>query len=211
MTPVRSEATHAGTSARPRPSLWQSLAECRALVEFMSIGAARPMLRRSPTGDGHPVLVFPGFFAADQSTATLRRYLISRGYSAHAWDEGRNPGISDELYRRLENRLLTLAETENSTVSLVGWSLGGIYARLLAHRQPDAVRQVVTLGSPFRMNEWGSVNGSVARLYQRMNPGRVDDPMLAHSAVWAEAPPVPSTSTGPLRSVPLAHWATSAR
>jgi hypothetical protein len=98
-------------SAVPRPSLLQSLFEFRALFEMMSLAPAQPMLKAAPRGDGHPVLVFPGFFASDGSTARLRKYLDSKGFTAYAWEQGRNPGISDDLYQRLEARLLELAET----------------------------------------------------------------------------------------------------
>jgi pimeloyl-ACP methyl ester carboxylesterase len=195
---------HTG-STNARPTFWQSLAECRALLEVMSLGPARPLLRRAPSGEGQPVMVFPGFFAADRSTATLRRYLDSKGFSTYAWEEGRNPGISDALYRRLEDRLLQVEEEHGRKVSLVGWSLGGIYARLLAHRNVDSVRQVITLGSPFSLNEYGAVNDSVARLYQRMNPGQSEDPMLEHSDLWRRAPPVPSTAIYS-QGDGVAHW-----
>ena len=188
-----------------KPSFLQSVSECRALLEVMSIPVARPLLGVSPRGDGHPVLVFPGFFAADRSTATLRRYLDSRGYRASAWEEGRNPGISDALYQRLADRLRQLSDQHGGTVSLVGWSLGGIYARLLAHLEPERVRQVVTLGSPFKMTQYGSINGSVAQLYRAVNPGQTRDPMLNHAELWQQAPPVPSTSIYS-RGDGIAHW-----
>jgi pimeloyl-ACP methyl ester carboxylesterase len=193
------------TPAIPRPALWQSLLEFRALVELMSIRPASPLLNLAPRGDGHPVLVFPGFFAADGSTARIRKYLNSKGFTAYAWEEGRNPGISQELYQRLELRVLALSAEHGRKVSLVGWSLGGIYARLLAHRIPDHVRQVVTLGSPFNISEYGAVSGAVARLYERMNPNQQDDPMLAHESVWRSAPPVPSTAIYS-EGDGVAHW-----
>ncbi len=189
----------------PRPTVWQSLAECRALVEFMSIGAAGPLLRLAPSGDGHPVIVLPGFFASDALTATLRRFLAGKNFTATGWGEGRNPGINDALYQRLESRVTSLAEDTGSKVSLVGWSLGGIYARLLAQRVPQHVRQVVTLGSPFSMDQYGSVNGAVERLYQAVNPGQVSDPLLEHSELWRTAPAVPSTSIFS-RGDGVAHW-----
>jgi pimeloyl-ACP methyl ester carboxylesterase len=192
-------------SAVPRPALWQSLLEVRALFEVMSIVPARPLLRLAPSGDGQPVLVFPGFFAADRSTARLRKYLNSKGFAAYAWEEGRNPGISDDLYRRLEARVIALSEESGRTVSLVGWSLGGIYARLLAHRIPEHVRQVVTLGSPFCLDQYGAVSGPVARLYERMNPNQADDPMLAWESTWRRSPPVPSTAIYS-EGDGVAHW-----
>ena len=192
-------------SAVAKPSLWSSLAECRALVEVMSLAPARPLLRLAPSGEGQPVIVFPGFFAADRSTATLRRYLASKGYSSYAWEEGRNPGISDALYQRLEQRVLELEEQHGRTVSLVGWSLGGIYARLIAHRIPDSIRQVITLGSPFSLNQYGAISSSVARLYQAMNPEQSTDPMLQYSDLWQQAPPVPSTAIYS-EGDGVAHW-----
>lgn len=191
--------------AVPRPALWQSLLEVRALAEVMSIAPARPLLRMAASGDGHPVLVFPGFFAADRSTATIRRYLNSKGFTAYAWEEGRNPGISMELYDRLETRVIDLSREHGRTVSLVGWSLGGIYARLLAHRIPKHVRQVVTLGSPFKISEYGAITGAVARLYERMNPNQQDDPMLAFESIWRCPPPVPSTAIYS-EGDGVAHW-----
>ena len=193
------------TSTVPRPALWQSLLEFRALFEVAAILPARPLLRLAPYGDGHPVLVFPGFFAADRSTASIRKYLNSKGFVAYAWDEGRNPGISDELYQRLETRVLELSESHGRAVSLVGWSLGGIYARLLSHRLPDQVRQVITLGSPFNLSEYGAVTGAVARLYERMNPNQQDDPMLEFESVWRMPPPVPSTAIYS-EGDGVAHW-----
>jgi pimeloyl-ACP methyl ester carboxylesterase len=171
----------------------------------MSIAPARPLLNMAPKGDGHPVLVFPGFFAADGSTSRLRRYLSSKNLSVYAWEEGRNPGINMELYQRLEERVLELSREYGRKVSLVGWSLGGIYARLLAHNIPRHVRQVVTLGSPFAVSEYGAVTGAVARLYERMNPNQENDPMLSFESVWRNAPPVPSTAIYS-EGDGVAHW-----
>jgi len=193
------------TTTVPRPALWQSLLEIRALFEVMSILPAQPLLNLAPSGDGHPVLVFPGFYAADRSTARMRKYLNSKGFEAYAWEQGRNPGISMELYLRLEERVVELSRHHGRAVSLVGWSLGGIYARLLAHRVPRHVRQVVTLGSPFNITEYGAITGAVAQLYERMNPNQLDDPMLQHESTWRTPPPVPSTSIYSAGDG-IAHW-----
>ena len=193
------------TSAVPRPSLWQSILEFRALFEVMSLVPARPLLNMAPTGEGQPVLVFPGFFAADRSTAKLRSYLNSKGFKAYAWEQGRNPGLSEELYHKLEKRVQALFAEHGCKVSLVGWSLGGLYARLLAHRLPEQVRQVVTLGSPFNISQMGAVSGAVERLYERMNPNQQDDPLLAQEALWQQPPPVPSTAIYS-EGDGIAHW-----
>jgi pimeloyl-ACP methyl ester carboxylesterase len=124
--------------------------EGRALLELAGVVPALPILSRAPRGDGHPVLVLPGLGASDFSTRTLRRFLRGRGYSAHGWRLGRNLGPSPERAAAMVARLRELNERHGRRVSLVGWSLGGIYARELARRFPESVRLVITLASPFR-------------------------------------------------------------
>ncbi len=101
-------------------------------------------------GDGHPVLVVPGFMASDTSTAPLRALLRSKGYDVFGWGLGTNTGPERRLGRGLERRLLDLRDASDRPVSVIGWSLGGLYARELARAVPGAVRQVVTLASPYR-------------------------------------------------------------
>lgn len=124
--------------------------EGRALLEFAATLSAYPLLRRAPRGDGHPVLIFPGFMASDFSTRALRGFLRTLGYATHGWKIGRNLGPSPELAARMVERLHDVRAQYGQRVSLVGWSLGGIYARELARRFADDVRQVITLASPFR-------------------------------------------------------------
>jgi len=133
---------------RPHPRLF--LLEGRALFELAALLPAYPLLRRAPNGDGHPVLVLPGFMASDLSTRALRRFLRDKRYSPHGWRLGRNLGPNAELITKLVERLQELHRRHGRRVSLVGWSLGGIYARELARGMPDLVRQVITLASPFR-------------------------------------------------------------
>ena len=136
----------------PRPDRRLVLAEGpRLLAEMASLVPAAPFLAQAPRGDGHPVLVMPGFGGSDTSTQLLRRFLNGLGHSAEPWNLGRNLGPGrPELIAQLPERLRELYEASGSRkVSLVGWSLGGVYGRLLAHLHPDMVRQVVTLGSPF--------------------------------------------------------------
>ncbi len=103
-----------------------------------------------PRSDGHPVLVLPGFLAGTRSTAPLRSFLRDQGYRAHCWKQGYNTGYSAAVHRRMRQRVEELAERYGRKVSLVGWSLGGVFARELARESPDIVRLVCTLGSPFR-------------------------------------------------------------
>ena len=123
----------------------------RAISEIASLMPAAPFLYQAPRGDGHPVLVLPGFGASDGSTAVLRGFLSSLGYRSQTWNLGINrgpgmPNLLTNLANRLEEVFTAAGERK---VSFVGWSMGGVYARLLAHHHPRKVRQVITLGSPF--------------------------------------------------------------
>jgi pimeloyl-ACP methyl ester carboxylesterase len=137
-----------GPIAPPRRRLL--FLEGRALLELAATLSAYPVLRRAPRGDGHPVLVFPGFMASDFSTRALRGFLRDLGYAAHGWKLGRNVGPSPTRAVQMAERLQEIRARYGRRVSLVGWSLGGIYARELARRFAEDVRQVITLASPFR-------------------------------------------------------------
>jgi pimeloyl-ACP methyl ester carboxylesterase len=181
-------------AVRP-PSPLLALTELpRALAEFGSLSLAAPLLASVPRGDGHPVLVLPGFTTSDTSTAVLRRYLTRIGYDAHTWDLGRNlgPKAIGREGEKLVDRLNAVHEATGRKVSLVGWSLGGVMARLVSRRVPDAVRQVISLGSPFT----GSPRATnVWRAYELLTGQRLDDKhtrsQLSESAT---PPPVPSTA-----------------
>ncbi|MEQ9450142.1 MAG: alpha/beta hydrolase [Pseudomonadales bacterium] len=135
--------------ARPRSAL-AMFEGVRATSEVAALVASAPILSLAPRGDGQPVLVMPGFGATDASTVAIRQYLSHLGYDARPWKLGRNLGPAMQgLANALAQRLDEVHNTaEQRKVSLVGWSLGGVYARILAHLFPDRVRQVVTLGSP---------------------------------------------------------------
>jgi len=120
-------------------------------LEAAGFCAVGPLLRWLGGGDQHPVLLLPGFWAGDTSTAPLRWTLRSRGYWAHSWHLGQNIGPSSRVVNGMRQRIIELHEQHGRTVTLIGQSLGGVYARLLAREQPDHVRQVITLGSPYRM------------------------------------------------------------
>ena len=131
----------------PPLSLW--LAELpRAGAELAAAGSLAPLLAVERRGDGHPVLVLPGLLGGDVSTLLLRRYLGWLGYSVSGWELGANVGPTEAVVSGLRDRLTELADASGRRVSLVGWSLGGLYAHELARRAPGSVRQVVTLGSP---------------------------------------------------------------
>ncbi len=132
------------------PSPFLLALEGRAALEFAALVPALPFLGRAARGDGHPVLVIPGWLAGDASTRALRWFVRDRGYHAHAWRLGMNRGPTSEVVAGLTERLHELRARHGRKVSVIGWSLGGIYARELARRHPALVRQVITLASPFR-------------------------------------------------------------
>jgi hypothetical protein len=124
--------------------------ELRAVPEFGAFLATSPVLALAARGDGHPVLVLPGLGGDDRSTTLLRGYLRYLGYHVHGWRLGTNQGPNERTTSGLAARLDGLSERHGQPISLVGWSLGGVYARALARRSPRSVRVVVTLGSPLR-------------------------------------------------------------
>lgn len=134
----------------PRAALL-ALEAPRATGELGLLTVWSPLLARSPRGDGHAVLVMPGLGASDLSTRPLRRFLRGLGYDVHGWGLGRNEGPTTRMLDGVGKRFLEVHGRSGEGVSLVGWSMGGIFARRLARLHPGAVRQVVTLGSPFRM------------------------------------------------------------
>ena len=166
------------------------LAEARGILEFNASLLLSPLLIRAPRGDGHPVLALPGFLASDLSMAPLRRYLTELGYDAQAWRMGRNIGGVAKMRAALRERLAQIHAEAGRKVSVVGWSLGGVYARDLALQAPEMVRCVVTLGSPFA-NDTRATNAT--RLYEALSGEKVGaDPEL--EAAIAGDLPVPATS-----------------
>lgn len=166
----------------------------RALAEFGALPLAAPLLATAPRGDGHPVLVLPGFVTTDASTTVLRGFLRRLGYDAREWGLGRNLGPR-AIGREGEKLIACIKAIHDATgqkVSLVGWSLGGVMARLIAQRVPDMVRQVVTLGSPYS----GSPRATnVWRSYEWLTGQRIDDGHTkGQMAESARALPMPATS-----------------
>lgn len=171
------------------PSPLLMLMEGRALFEFGSYFAMSPLMKRLPKGDKHPVLVLPGFGGGDGTTAVLRRFLKGQGYTAYPWKLGRNMGLRDGVLEGMLERIDTLYERHKRKLSLVGWSLGGIYARELAKLRPDSVRMVISLGSPHTGDPKAT---NVWRFYEMAAGHTIEEAqmeMLLH-----KAPPVPTTS-----------------
>jgi pimeloyl-ACP methyl ester carboxylesterase len=135
----------------------------RAVGDIGLLAAAAPLLATSPRGDGHTVLVLPGLAADDASTRPLRGFLRTLGYDVLGWGLGRNRGWNLDTRRGLADALKAAYERRGTPVSLVGWSMGGIYARELARVSPQAVRHVVTLGSPID----GPIDVPATSIYSR--------------------------------------------
>jgi pimeloyl-ACP methyl ester carboxylesterase len=186
-----------GSPVRIRPpEAWTQLLEHRVPFEVGALLAASPVLRLLGRGDRHPVLVLPGFTGGDTSTSAIRWAVRSWGYWAHGWGLGRNLGPSDSVVSRMVERLDEIHRRHDTKVSLVGWSLGGIYARELARELPGHVRQVVTLGSPFRMVEGdrSAVSGLADRVAPQLN-AEIARLMRMSMAEHLKPPmPVPTTA-----------------
>ncbi|MDB5027516.1 MAG: alpha/beta hydrolase [Candidatus Eremiobacteraeota bacterium] len=176
----------------PSKLLW--LAEYRSLWEIGFALSASGLLLTAPRGDGHPVLVLPGFLVSDISTTMLRNYLKLLGYETHGWELGRNLGGIARMRSKLRERLQLIHDKNGKKVSIVGWSLGGVYARDLAIQMPDVVRSVITLGSPFSRSPNAS---NISDLYEVVSgEGPWDDgtPMVHEFDAIADDLTMPSTS-----------------
>ncbi|MEM7441129.1 MAG: alpha/beta hydrolase [Pseudomonadota bacterium] len=155
------------------PSKGLLLLEGRAIPELFGFAASLPSLRvLAPRGDGQPVLVLPGLATSDTSTIALRQFLKTKGYPTYGWRMGTNLGPRPGVEQGLIDLVESLYAKHGRKVSIVGWSLGGIYARQLAKMLPEKIRQVISLGSPFggeprATNAW--------RVYQMASGESVDN------------------------------------
>lgn len=166
--------------------------EGRAFHELAAFMMLQPWLAAAPRGDGHPVLVLPGLLANDLSTQPLRSFLKSQGYAVHGWKQGHNLGLRPGTEPGMLERLEELYERHGRRrISLIGWSLGGLYARQLAKRAPDIVRSVISLGSPFAGNPKAT---DAWRVHEFVSRQHIEDSDHDMAGPLAEPPPVPTTS-----------------
>ena len=188
------------------PPPWMAALEVRAFNERAMMTAALPLLRRLPHGDGHHVVVLPGFTAGDRSTRPLRRLLRDLGYHSHGWRLGQNLGPTPAILDGIGALLQRVHGDAGAPVSLIGWSLGGIYARELARAAPDMVRQVITLGSPIQMIE--ADRSGAQRMWKALR--HLHSPDFVQDVRAAFRPPleVPSTSIYS-RTDGVVHWQAS--
>ena len=173
------------------PSRTLMFLEGRAISELGAFLGALPLLSLAPRGDGHPMLVLPGLVASDTSTRPLRSFLESRGYAVSGWRQGRNLGLREGVQHAMVDLVHELNDTHGRKVSLIGWSLGGLYARQLAKMMPERVRSVITLGSPFAA---GPKATNAWRVYEMASGRRADEEDSRFGGSMAGTPPVPTTA-----------------
>jgi triacylglycerol lipase len=177
----------------PSKALWAAELP-RAVWAFASLLPARAMLDAAPRGDGRPVMLLPGLVNSDRSMTIMRRYLDGLGYRCTGWGLGRNLGNraigtgGEKLIAQVE----ALARETGAPVTLIGVSLGGIIARFAAHRVPDAVREVITVASPYAGDPRAT---NVWRAYEWLTGERIDSAETeAQRAEIARPLPVPATA-----------------
>ncbi|MGL4744332.1 MAG: esterase/lipase family protein [Dermatophilaceae bacterium] len=174
------------------PTAWMARREWRAALEYASSAVRLRRLDDWPPGDGHPVLVLPGFLAGPESTVVLRQHLRKLGYRTHDWRHGRNLGLREGMPERLRELLLELHDRYGRRVSLVGWSAGGVYAREMARALPEQTRCVITLGSPFRGHPASTRAWATYRL---LNRGAFTEELFSEEARARRAEPLPVPTT----------------
>lgn len=193
--PIESAAGDAddAAGATTKPHFGLLLTEpIRGLADVTALLIATPWLAAAPRGDGHGVLVLPGLLASDMSTIPLRGYLSWLGYDVRGWELGRNRGPTHAVMGGMPQAVVEHAKRTGQPVSIVGWSLGGIYAREMARRHPALVRQVITLGSPFGLHD--TRHSHAHGPFQRLSHLHVPEPELPTSEQRAQPIKVPSTA-----------------
>lgn len=185
--------SHDNRERAPNPFLMAM--EARAPWEWGAALAAWPMLRMAgmwprPTHDTpHHVIVYPGLAAGDGSTGPLRGFLKDLGYEVHGWYQGVNRGPRKGVLERMREQLVAVHRDYGEPVSLIGWSLGGVYAREIAKEVPHAVRNVITLGTPFAQSPRAT---NAWRVYSMLSGETLPDELMLHKLTTP--PPVPFTS-----------------
>jgi esterase/lipase len=150
------------------PHVLTSLLEGRGLLEMALLPASLPLLMEAPQGDGHPVLLVPGFMASESSMIALKLFLQNKGYDVHMWGLGRNVGFRSKHANALPQKIRYLHHITGRKVSLVGWSLGGVFSMYSAQSTVDCVRCIITLGSPVSVDATGSQSPNAVKALYRL-------------------------------------------
>ena len=180
--------------AAPPSALLYASDPLRAAGGLAALPLSRAVLRNAPHADGRPVLVLPGLLAGDLSTRPLRHLLRRTGSFVHRWHLGRNLGPTPAVEQGLRDLVDRLTQQHGTPLALLGWSLGGIYARSVAAERPDLVSQVITLGTPFAMHDPRQTRAQ--RSYDR----------YAHLHVPGRGLPIPDDVRGPLPVPATSIW-----
>ena len=178
MNRIASDFRWEGDDAPPTRGNWAEIAwnVGRMIGTFRKRGPRGPL-------DGQPVLVIPGFLCSDQTTFSLRRELARAGFRVHGWKQGWNLGARPDTLARLGARIDSLGH--GRPIVIVGWSLGGLFAREYARYHPEHVKAVITLGSPFSGDPR---QNNVWKLYEWVAKHKVDEPPIPRIT---DKPPVP--------------------
>ncbi|MCX7162456.1 MAG: alpha/beta hydrolase [Betaproteobacteria bacterium] len=150
------------------PDALNSILEPRALLEMALLPVSLPLLMQAPRGDGHPVLLLPGFLADEKSLIGLKLFLQSKAYEVHTWGLGRNLGFRSKHASALPQKIRYLHHVTGRKVSLVGWSLGGVFSLYGAENALDCVRSIITLGSPVSVDASGSQSPPAVKALYRL-------------------------------------------
>ncbi len=194
MTATMTKKVHA-------PSMFWTMLEGRSMLEFGSFISLRLLMKYLPKGDGHPVIVYPGFLASAASTRPMRGLLRDLGYHVYDWGMGRNLTFNADREAEMHAFVEKIQHRHKQKVSLIGWSLGGVYVREIAKIHPDLVRQVISLGSPIT----GPRHAARARpVFEALN-GKPTPETRERLRHLHEVPPVPSTSIY-TKTDGIVHW-----
>ncbi|WP_340587569.1 YqiA/YcfP family alpha/beta fold hydrolase [Erythrobacter alti] len=172
---------------RPAPPPFRRLVREWASFPRIIVNPLRRARSGAEIGKGRPALVIPGLTTGDISTVLLRRTLKARGFAPEGWRLGINTGADLAKLRMLEKRIAQLHSESGKKVVLIGWSLGGLYARVLGHRCAQHLDMVVTVASPFSGDRHAN---NAWRIYEALNDHTVDDPPFSED--MSAKPPVPT-------------------
>ncbi len=172
------------------PQVRLSLQEARVASDYVRGRRAENGLARDWPGDGRPILVIPGMFAADRKMRMLRRVIEKAGYASYGWELGRNmPHRASAVLSGIDARVDEIAQQHDRPVTLIGWSLGGLIAREYAKHASDRVEAVITMGSPFSGN---LRHNNAWRAFELFARHPIDASPFAHG--MATKPPVHTTA-----------------
>ncbi|HZB93582.1 MAG TPA: alpha/beta fold hydrolase [Stellaceae bacterium] len=185
---------------RTRPPVRRLWTEAMSAVTPMPRQVILAAARIAPTGDGHPVLLVPGFLRGERYMAPLRRFLEARGYVVYGWRLGVNIGPTERVVDGVERRLIDIVARHDRAATVIGHSLGGALVRELAKERPALVRQVIVLASPIRL----PTASPFEPLYRMLSRWHSPDTRSLYARI-NEPPPVPVTAIY-IRSDGIVAW-----